>query len=483
MPGITPRSPTFARPGGRHRLHGDAAGRCSASPAGRSSARLRDPRRSSAGCVSREFSTMALRRTSPVTDVAARARPPRARALRRPGRRRGRHVLHRRVRARDDGRRHGARARCSASRRCRSRSRRSTRQDIGISDADLARVKQRAADGVDVLGLRFTCDRLVPGERFETLREELGDRFIAVEIDSSEGNPHGIPKTAHSVLTEDLVDEPGHPTHDALEQVLDLFRPPRGGRGCAGQAAARRAACPLASGSMPGSMPWSMSHLRTSATSAASSLSSAADAVRARAPGQVAGPDLERAVGQRPERDREPERGEPVGDHADGRGAPVEPEADERRGEHRLDHAEAAGGDAGWRPARWPGRRRPAGRPGPTVPPKARRNTHERGSVEQPVGHRPPDAPADERGLAASSCEAGGDLAHDARPRRPPSRTAGWRAIARITRSACRWPRMSSRTRPANAPSSTRPTMAAVTYAGSKPRAGSRRAARTTAAG
>jgi dienelactone hydrolase len=96
--------------------------------------------------------------------------------------------------------------------------------DIGISDADLARVKQRTANGVDVLGLRFTCDRLSPGERFETLRRELGDRFIGVEIDSSKDNPHGLPKAAHSVLTEHLVDEPGHPTHDALQQVLDLFR-------------------------------------------------------------------------------------------------------------------------------------------------------------------------------------------------------------------------------------------------------------------
>jgi hypothetical protein len=26
------------------------------------------------------------------------------------------------------------------------------------------------------------------------------------------------------VLTEHLVDEPGHPTRDALDQVLDLFR-------------------------------------------------------------------------------------------------------------------------------------------------------------------------------------------------------------------------------------------------------------------
>ena len=95
---------------------------------------------------------------------------------------------------------------------------------IGIGPADLARVKQRAADGACLLGLRFTGDGFVPAERFETLRRELGDAFVAVEIDSSPGNPHGIPKDAHSVLTVHLVDEPGHPTRAALDQVLTLFR-------------------------------------------------------------------------------------------------------------------------------------------------------------------------------------------------------------------------------------------------------------------
>ena len=54
--------------------------------------------------------------------------------------------------------------------------------------------------------------------------QELGDAFIGVEIDSSEGNPWGISKRAHSVLTEHLVDEPGHPTREALDQVLEFFR-------------------------------------------------------------------------------------------------------------------------------------------------------------------------------------------------------------------------------------------------------------------
>jgi len=71
-----------------------------------------------------------------------------------------------------------------------------------------------------VLGLRFTADIGSPAERFQTLRRELGDAFKCIEIDSSPGNPYGIRKRAHSVLTIDLVDEPGHPTRAALDRVL-----------------------------------------------------------------------------------------------------------------------------------------------------------------------------------------------------------------------------------------------------------------------
>jgi dienelactone hydrolase len=98
------------------------------------------------------------------------------------------------------------------------------RRDLGVSDADLAVIRKRAADGVCVMGLRFTADKLVPAARFERLREELGDRFIAIEIDSSRGNAHGIPRSAHSVLARDYVDEPGHPTREALERVLAFFK-------------------------------------------------------------------------------------------------------------------------------------------------------------------------------------------------------------------------------------------------------------------
>jgi dienelactone hydrolase len=99
----------------------------------------------------------------------------------------------------------------------------SRRGALGLSDADLRRVKQRVAGGACVLGLRFTEDSFVPPERFESLRRELGDGFIAVEIDSSPGNAWNIPRRAHSVLTNDFVDEPGHPTREALDRVIAFF--------------------------------------------------------------------------------------------------------------------------------------------------------------------------------------------------------------------------------------------------------------------
>lgn len=97
------------------------------------------------------------------------------------------------------------------------------RRGIHLSEEDLAIVKKRTAAGCPVLGLRFTRDPMCPSERFETLRQELGEAFEGIEIDSSPGNAHGIPRSAHSVLTNDLVDKEGHPTRKALDRVLGFF--------------------------------------------------------------------------------------------------------------------------------------------------------------------------------------------------------------------------------------------------------------------
>lgn len=98
------------------------------------------------------------------------------------------------------------------------------RAAVHLSDADLVTVKARCAAGVPVLGMRFTHDPVCRPQRFETLRRELGPAFEGIEIDSGPGNEWQIPRTAHSVVTNDLVDREGHPTKKALDRVLSFFR-------------------------------------------------------------------------------------------------------------------------------------------------------------------------------------------------------------------------------------------------------------------
>lgn len=98
------------------------------------------------------------------------------------------------------------------------------KRDLHVDDEQLQCIKARVAQGpVRVLGLRFTHDFMSPPERFERLREELGEGFEGIEIDSGPGNPERIPRMAHSVVTKDLVDVDGHPTQAALQRLLDFF--------------------------------------------------------------------------------------------------------------------------------------------------------------------------------------------------------------------------------------------------------------------
>ncbi len=78
-------------------------------------------------------------------------------------------------------------------------------RDLNLSPADLATVKQRAAGGCQVLGLRYEGDPAV-GKRFETLTKELGDDFIKVEF----------PGRKHGTLTE-------HRQQEGVDAVLAFF--------------------------------------------------------------------------------------------------------------------------------------------------------------------------------------------------------------------------------------------------------------------
>ena len=78
--------------------------------------------------------------------------------------------------------------------------------DLNLSPADLATVKLRAADGCPVLGVRYRKDPAT-GTRFDTLRRELGDGFIAVEFEGR----------GHSVVTE-------HRQQEAVDRILAFFQ-------------------------------------------------------------------------------------------------------------------------------------------------------------------------------------------------------------------------------------------------------------------
>ena len=77
--------------------------------------------------------------------------------------------------------------------------------DLGLSPADLDVVKRRAAAGCPVLGLRYAADKAT-GTRFTTLHHELGDDFIAVEFEGK----------GHATLTE-------HRQQEGVDRVLDFF--------------------------------------------------------------------------------------------------------------------------------------------------------------------------------------------------------------------------------------------------------------------
>lgn len=82
---------------------------------------------------------------------------------------------------------------------------RARRADLGLNPRDLESVKAKVKAGCEVLGLRYMDDPAV-GTRFDTLRRELGENFIAVEF----------PGRKHATLTE-------HRQQSGVDRVLAVF--------------------------------------------------------------------------------------------------------------------------------------------------------------------------------------------------------------------------------------------------------------------
>ena len=101
---------------------------------------------------------------------------------------------------------------------------RARRVDPGMSPDEFTRVAERAARGdVCAIGLRFSEDRVVPPERFQTIKNRLGDAFEVIQLDSSAGNPDGYPAGAHSVLTHEVRVDPPNSASRARDRVVEFL--------------------------------------------------------------------------------------------------------------------------------------------------------------------------------------------------------------------------------------------------------------------
>ncbi|OSC38404.1 dienelactone hydrolase family protein [Mycobacterium decipiens] len=98
------------------------------------------------------------------------------------------------------------------------------RRDPGLSESELSAVADRCAnEGLCAMGLRFSEDRMAPRERFQTLKQRLGDAFEVIEINSAPGNEYGFGRMAHSVLTDEVREVDGQPAYEARKRVVEFL--------------------------------------------------------------------------------------------------------------------------------------------------------------------------------------------------------------------------------------------------------------------
>ena len=74
------------------------------------------------------------------------------------------------------------------------------------------------------MGLKFSQDMAVPDERFEGYRQAFGDAVELIVLDSSKGNPDGYKRSAHSVLTLEVREDPPNSAFDARARVVAFLQ-------------------------------------------------------------------------------------------------------------------------------------------------------------------------------------------------------------------------------------------------------------------
>jgi hypothetical protein len=88
---------------------------------------------------------------------------------------------------------------------------------LHMSEDEIATTKARLTKIGPMKAYRFEKDGMSPPEKFEAIDKA----FNSSEITCVELNT--LPGKGHSVLTLHFVDEEGHPTRKALDEIMDYF--------------------------------------------------------------------------------------------------------------------------------------------------------------------------------------------------------------------------------------------------------------------
>lgn len=91
--------------------------------------------------------------------------------------------------------------------------------EMNIADEDLAAAVERTSqEGIPLMAIRFTKDRICPRERLDRLQQAFGNRLLRYELEGGSAL-----RPPHATLTEEYdraTDSPAHPTRVIFETVV-----------------------------------------------------------------------------------------------------------------------------------------------------------------------------------------------------------------------------------------------------------------------
>ena len=87
---------------------------------------------------------------------------------------------------------------------------------LHLGETDIEAIKSNIDKTAPMMALRFEKDALSPPAKFKCIHDTFNTEKERIKLKT-------LPGKGHSVLTLDFVDQEGHPTHKALQEVIAYF--------------------------------------------------------------------------------------------------------------------------------------------------------------------------------------------------------------------------------------------------------------------